>query len=158
MAEELNTNEELQELIEEALKEAGLNVDVLEIEVKKGGVVYISGQVGNWQEKQMIENLIERMPDIMQARVELEVVSEGEVYDPELEPADTEEPIIIRREATLWNFERSRTRDVFEAGLEGESYIPSEEPVETEEHWHYEHEKEKPIIKKSPVKKGKKVT
>jgi hypothetical protein len=147
MTEELSTDEELQELIEESLKEAGLNVDVLEIRVKRG-FVYITGQVGNWQEKQMLENLIERIPDIMKARVELEVVAEGEIYDPELEAVETEEPVINRREATLWTFERSRTRDVFEAGLEGESYIPSEEPVEAEEHWHYKHEKEKPIVKK----------
>lgn len=155
MAEELNTDEELYDLIEENLKEAGLNVDVLDIEVKQG-TVFISGQVANWQEKQMLENLIERMPDIMQARVELEVVSEGAVYEPELEPADSEEPVINRREATLWTFERSRTRDVFEAGLEGESYIPSEEPLKSEEHWHYEHEREKPVIRKTVFKKSKK--
>lgn len=147
MAEELSTDEELKELVEESLKEAGLNVDVLEITVKRG-FVHITGQVGNWQEKQMLENLIERIPDIMKARVELEVVAEGEVYDPEFEATATEEPVINRREAPLWTFERSRTRDVFEAGLEGESYIPSEEPVQAEEHWHFEHEKEKPIVKK----------
>ena len=120
------TNEEIKELIFEQLRDEGVDIDVLEIEVTDGPRVIVKGKVGSEGEHYLIKKTIMDVVGIDDLEDELVVIDEPESI---VEEND---------EGGLYNCDKDEelTEDAFESLEDGIPYTPPLRPLhdESDEH------------------------
>lgn len=127
------TNEEIRELIFEQLRDEGVDIDVLEIEVTDGPGVIIKGKVDSEGEHYLIKKTIMDIVGIDDLEDELVIIDEPESVFEEGE------------EGGLYNCDKDSelTEDAFESLEDGIPYIPPLRPLhdESDEHMTWKRQK-----------------
>jgi hypothetical protein len=116
------TNEEIKEIIVEQLKDVGMDVDSLEIDVKPGPEVVLSGKVESEGARYLAKKTIMDIVGIDELNDELVVIDEPE----SLEEEDEDGGLYNRDE------DDELTEDPFKALEDGIPYIPPDRPSHDE--------------------------
>jgi hypothetical protein len=116
------SNEELRELILEQIKNLGVDLDAVEIEVINGPKVVLRGKVGSDSEREMIKQTIIDIVGIDDVVDEL-VVIQG--VDDGLEDEESREESELRDQ----DEENMGTEDAFQSVEDGIPYIPPTSPT-----------------------------
>ncbi len=118
------TLEEIKELILEQLREIGLDAEAVEVEVRKGPSVVLSGAVESAGDKYLIKKTIMDIDGIDDLVDELVILDEPESFENE---GDIEQGGLLNRDG-----DETLTEDAFEAMEDGIPYIPPDRPLHDE--------------------------
>ena len=116
------TNDEIKEVILEQLKDAGIDVDVIEVEVKDGPEVVLTGKVESEGAKFIAKKTIRDIVGIDELHDELVIMDEPE----SLEEEEDEGGLYNRDE------DDEMTEDTFKSLEEGIPYTPPDRPLHDE--------------------------
>lgn len=121
-AEELS-NEELLNLINENLREIGVDPELIEIEIKKGSEIIVRGEVDSKRQRDLVIQTIAEAAQTEDVNDKLVVL--GELSDDEFEEDDPS------KENELYDEDNQSvgTEDVFRSVEEGMPYIPPSDPA-----------------------------
>lgn len=114
------SNEEIREIILEQIKDAGVSVDVLDVEVTDGPSVSISGEVETEGERFIIRRTVKDIVGIDDLQDELILKDEPEDFIEE----SARDGGLLNRDDDDGEF----TEDTFESMEEGIPYIPPDRP------------------------------
>ena len=116
------TNDEIKELILEQLKDAGIDVDVIEVEVNDGPEVVLTGKVESEGAKFIAKKTIRDIVGIDELHDELVIMDEPESLEEE------------ENEGGLYNRDEDdeMTEDAFKSLEEGIPYTPPDRPLHDE--------------------------